>query len=104
MKEKFYKALEKISTELLNMEMEDFYNILETHKNGVYAQTLKSIDFLLTENIYELHKTNISVCFEIPKIDFKIDENFYETIQTKEIKIEKRTLDIKDNQWLSQAA
>jgi hypothetical protein len=41
MKEKFTKALNKISNELLTMDIVAFNNIIETHKTGEYAQTLK---------------------------------------------------------------
>ena len=94
MKEKFYKALDKITNELLEMDKKEFDKVIETHKNGEYAQILKDINFLLKEYIYEFHKTNISVSFETPKIKTSIDDKVYTMIHTKEIKIELITINI----------
>ena len=104
MKKKFYKALDKISTELLKMDDKKFNKIIETHKNGKYAQTLKDMSFLLNEDIYDFHKTNISVSFETIKIKTNSDDNMYTTVSTQEIKIELRTINIGEDEWLSQAA
>ena len=104
MKEKFYKALDKITNELLGMDTKEFDKVIETHKSGEYAQTLKDINFLLKEDIYESHKTNISVSFETPKIKTNIDDKVYTINHTKEIKIEVRTINIEEYEWLSQAA
>lgn len=104
MKEKFFKALEKISSELLDMNQDEYMSIIENHKHGEYANTLKSINFLLTDDIYKLQKTNVSVSFETPKIDFKTDDIVYETTQTEKITIKIRTLNIEDDGCLSLAA
>jgi hypothetical protein len=104
MKDKFYKALDKITDEILGMDQKTFEKIIETHKNGEYAQTLKDINFLLKEDIYEFDKTNISVSFETPKIIPSINDEKYVMEQTKVIKIEKRTINIGEYEWLSQAA
>ncbi len=104
MKDRFYKALDKITDEILGMDQEKFEKMLETHKSGEYAQTLKNINFLIKEDIYEFDKTNISVSFETPKIITNIDDDQYVMEQTNVIKIEKRTINIGEYEWLSQAA
>jgi len=104
MRDKFYEALDKITNEILTMDQKTFDKIIETHKNGEYAKTLKDISFLLKEDIYEFGKPHISVSFDSPKIAQNINDEYYTVEQTQEIKIEKLTTNIGEYLWLSQAA
>ncbi len=105
MEEKFLTALNKIADELLEMDKETFETIIETHKNGEYAQTLRDINFFFENELYDFSKTYISVSFETTKIDSKINDDEYSMVQTKMVKIEEiRTINIGENEWLIQAA
>lgn len=104
MRDKFYKALDRITNEILSMDQKTFDEIIETHKNGEYAKTLKDISFLLKEDIYEFDKPHISVSFDSPKIAQNINDEYYTVEQTQAIKIEKITINIGEYLWSSQAA
>ena len=82
MRDKFYEALDKITNEILTMDQKTFDKIIETHKNGEYAKTLKDISFLLKEDIYEFGKPHISVSFDSPKIAQNINDEYY-TVNSK---------------------
>ncbi len=103
MKENFYKALDKIADELLKMDDEEFEKIIEIHKDGEYAKTLKDLNFIFTENdygVYGLHETNI----ETSTIEQKFDDRNYIFVDTKNIKIEVKAFNIEGYKWLSLAA
>lgn len=104
MKDKFIKAVDKISSHLLEISDDEFTKIIEKHKDGKYANILKDMSYCFSEDVYDF-TANKYISIEFTKMDFQLSFDFFYNNESKTIdKINLEYNTVKDNPWVPLAA
>lgn len=104
MKDKFIKAVDKISSHLLEISDDEFTKIIEKHKDGKYANILKDMSYCFSEDTYDV-TVNKYISIEFTEMEFQLSFDLSYSNESKTIdKISLEYNAVRDNSWMPLAA